>query len=265
MICVFATEENLSERLLEARVPLKNILKLAVDMGAKFTDPKLIPLAAYDTAVLKYVLGKVKGGEEKSSKCTDVLCAMVNFPKDRVRATVALLAPHVTDWNVPIALAMRLGEEWVMAQFIEFRPELKSDSCDLNLHFAISDGASPSTVQFLIQLGAETQMDAPKFAEEVLVEGKDSGYKGAIYCILARAGYVFLDERNHPTRQEMQDFEPRPFSHCANCAKEGETQLWGCCGCHLVAYCGVECQALHRPQHKEICKRAGEKRIEWAE
>ncbi|EJK60941.1 hypothetical protein THAOC_18637, partial [Thalassiosira oceanica] len=43
---------------------------------------------------------------------------------------------------------------------------------------------------------------------------------------------------------------------CANCGKEGsdEVKLKNCTACFLVKYCGVDCQKIHRKQHKKACK-----------
>ncbi len=52
---------------------------------------------------------------------------------------------------------------------------------------------------------------------------------------------------------------------CASCGVAGndDVKLKKCNGCHLVRYCGVECQKAHRNQHKRECKkRAAELRDE---
>ena len=43
---------------------------------------------------------------------------------------------------------------------------------------------------------------------------------------------------------------------CANCGKHGSdiVKLKNCTACHLVKYCGVDCQRAHRKQHKKACK-----------
>jgi len=43
---------------------------------------------------------------------------------------------------------------------------------------------------------------------------------------------------------------------CANCGKEGSTavNLKNCNACYLVKYCSVDCQKIHRKQHKNACK-----------
>ena len=43
---------------------------------------------------------------------------------------------------------------------------------------------------------------------------------------------------------------------CANCAKEGNggVKLENCTACFLVKYCSVDCQKIHRKQHKKPCK-----------
>ena len=54
-------------------------------------------------------------------------------------------------------------------------------------------------------------------------------------------------------------------SCCASCgvAESDDIKLKKCNGCHLVKYCGVECQKAHRKQHKRDCKkRAAELRDE---
>ena len=55
-------------------------------------------------------------------------------------------------------------------------------------------------------------------------------------------------------------------SRCASCGVAGtdeEVKLKDCSACHLVKYCGVECQKGHRKQHKKECKkRAAELRDE---
>ena len=48
-------------------------------------------------------------------------------------------------------------------------------------------------------------------------------------------------------------------SVCANCGKVGggdddALKLKKCNGCHLVKYCGFDCQKAHRPVHKTACK-----------
>ena len=44
---------------------------------------------------------------------------------------------------------------------------------------------------------------------------------------------------------------------CASCgiAEGDNTKLKDCSACHLVKYCGVECQRKHRKEHKAECKR----------
>ena len=55
---------------------------------------------------------------------------------------------------------------------------------------------------------------------------------------------------------------------CANCGKVGGddddgVKLKKCSACHLVKYCGFDCQKAHRPLHKNACKkRAAELREE---
>ena len=53
---------------------------------------------------------------------------------------------------------------------------------------------------------------------------------------------------------------------CANCGKEGNdgvVKLNNCTACFLVKYCSVDCQKVHRKQHKKACKkRAAELRDE---
>ena len=52
---------------------------------------------------------------------------------------------------------------------------------------------------------------------------------------------------------------------CASCGIAGgdDIKLKDCSACHLVRYCGIECQKDHRPQHKKDCKkRAAELRDE---
>ena len=54
-------------------------------------------------------------------------------------------------------------------------------------------------------------------------------------------------------------------SRCASCgiAENDEVKLKDCSACHLVKYCGVECQKTHRKEHKKECKkRAAELRDE---
>ena len=43
---------------------------------------------------------------------------------------------------------------------------------------------------------------------------------------------------------------------CANCGKEASeaVKLKNCTACRLVKYCGVDCQRVHRKQHKKACK-----------
>ena len=55
---------------------------------------------------------------------------------------------------------------------------------------------------------------------------------------------------------------------CANCGSKGDddgggVKLKNCNACHLVKYCGVDCQKTHRKQHKKACKkRATELKVE---
>ena len=44
---------------------------------------------------------------------------------------------------------------------------------------------------------------------------------------------------------------------CASCGVAGgdDVNLKKCTACHLVKYCGVECQRNHRPEHKAACKK----------
>ena len=43
---------------------------------------------------------------------------------------------------------------------------------------------------------------------------------------------------------------------CAHCGKHGSdtVKLKNCTACHLVRYCGVDCQKAHRKRHKKACK-----------
>ena len=43
---------------------------------------------------------------------------------------------------------------------------------------------------------------------------------------------------------------------CANCGEQGSdtVKLRNCTACRLVKYCGVDCQKVHRKQHKKECK-----------
>ena len=44
---------------------------------------------------------------------------------------------------------------------------------------------------------------------------------------------------------------------CANCGKHGSdtVKLKDCTACRLVKYCSVDCQKVHRKQHKKACKK----------
>ena len=56
-----------------------------------------------------------------------------------------------------------------------------------------------------------------------------------------------------------------PSDVCANCGKEPSdaVKLKNCTACRLVKYCSVDCQKIHRKQHKKACKqRAAELRDE---
>ena len=48
-----------------------------------------------------------------------------------------------------------------------------------------------------------------------------------------------------------------PDEVCANCGKEGSDtiKLKNCTACYLVKYCSVDCQKIHRKQHKKACKK----------
>ena len=50
---------------------------------------------------------------------------------------------------------------------------------------------------------------------------------------------------------------PTAVEACANCGKEGTdaAKLKNCTACFLVKYCSVECQKIHRKQHKKACKK----------
>ena len=51
-----------------------------------------------------------------------------------------------------------------------------------------------------------------------------------------------------------------PVEACANCGKEGSdgVKLKSCTACRLVKCCGVDCQKIHRKQHKKACKQRAE-------
>eukprot|EP00984_Skeletonema_dohrnii_P005143 scaffold1813_cov134-Skeletonema_dohrnii-CCMP3373.AAC.12 len=53
------------------------------------------------------------------------------------------------------------------------------------------------------------------------------------------------------------DTEGRNKACCASCGidEDDDIKLKDCSACHLVRYCGVECQRKHRPQHKKECKK----------
>lgn len=40
---------------------------------------------------------------------------------------------------------------------------------------------------------------------------------------------------------------------CSNCNKDGKMKM--CSGCHMVGYCGAECQKAQWAAHKAFCKR----------
>ena len=43
---------------------------------------------------------------------------------------------------------------------------------------------------------------------------------------------------------------------CANCGQDGDgVKLKNCTACLLVQYCSVDCQKVHRKQHKKACKK----------
>ena len=48
-----------------------------------------------------------------------------------------------------------------------------------------------------------------------------------------------------------------PAEVCANCGKEASDaiKLKNCTACRLVKYCSVDCQKIHRKQHKTACKK----------
>ena len=59
--------------------------------------------------------------------------------------------------------------------------------------------------------------------------------------------------------------EADKMMRCASCgiAEGDDVNLKKCNGCHLVRYCGIECQRKHRKEHKKECKkRAAELRDE---
>ena len=53
---------------------------------------------------------------------------------------------------------------------------------------------------------------------------------------------------------EMSDNYPDEV--CANCGKGANdtVKLKNCTACRLVKYCGVDCQKIHRKQHKKACR-----------
>lgn len=77
-----------------------------------------------------------------------------------------------------------------------------------------------------------------------------------------------MSSKNNSSNVEAEDAsscQADLTSCCASCgiAENDDVKLKKCNGCHLVRYCGVECQKDHRPQHKRACKkRAAELRDE---
>ena len=59
-----------------------------------------------------------------------------------------------------------------------------------------------------------------------------------------------------PTMSDVPDDGNVGDEACANCGKQGSgtIKLKNCNACHLVKYCGVDCQKAHRMQHKKACK-----------
>ena len=51
--------------------------------------------------------------------------------------------------------------------------------------------------------------------------------------------------------------EANKMMRCASCgiAEGDDVKLKKCNGCHLVRYCGIECQKKHRKEHKKECKK----------
>eukprot|EP00985_Skeletonema_marinoi_P016042 scaffold8511_cov134-Skeletonema_marinoi.AAC.1 len=73
-----------------------------------------------------------------------------------------------------------------------------------------------------------------------------------------------MSNNNAPSRPSTNHNSPtettpnEPPRKCASCGKTENDEgikLKNCTACHLVRYCGVECQREHRPKHKKACKK----------
>ena len=56
--------------------------------------------------------------------------------------------------------------------------------------------------------------------------------------------------------QPVDDVGDGGVEVCANCGKQGgdTVKLKHCNDCHLVKYCGADCQRAHRKEHRKACK-----------
>ena len=60
---------------------------------------------------------------------------------------------------------------------------------------------------------------------------------------------------NHNSPTTTPNEPPRKCASCGKTENDEGIKLKNCTACHLVRYCGVECQREHRPKHKKACKK----------
>ena len=89
--------------------------------------------------------------------------------------------------------------------------------------------------------------------------GLDSASTGTIFVGAVRSDallpYVYPPPPGVPQTPKMSGV--RAVEACANCGAESSdaVKLKKCNACHLVKYCSVDCQKIHRKQHKGACKK----------
>ena len=94
-----------------------------------------------------------------------------------------------------------------------------------------------------------TQLDSVKSAVERFLSS-DTEKRGKKFNTFLSVESVQHEEEIVSTSTELQS---QSHEECANC-KKAQPNLKNRCGCGRVQYCGKECKAKHRKEHKLVCQ-----------
>ena len=72
-------------------------------------------------------------------------------------------------------------------------------------------------------------------------------------CKLCRLEQQLAHPNGLPSQHNLAMSSYGNTWHCANCARQSEG-LQMCQGCKVIRYCNSECQSMHWPAHKHVCK-----------